>query len=533
MTTEKKRFSFIEYLLESKSKSLSRVDEAYQTPPRADLHHGVRLKLSVLKAALENRAFDNDSEVKLVNTATRQIMSCRNEFGWQPGQPEATIQAKTLDAAHPTFVSDLLNDINAIEGARGVLDNITVKIENFSIQNSSNHNDVLLGWTDNQHPNHLWIGVETSEQQLEDFVSGTQSFEAAQDEQPQQQDAAQDANADNGQDPEEEPSREEAAEDEELQEIHGVKFNAEAISTERLAAMVDGSLLPVFVGKWTYDEFKTHFSQLPASIAQHFKPNQKTAANYTQIDWDNSVDSFVKRLGVVMFIPAEQANGHADVIMQLAFNGHPTVVKFRNVGYSYLWSMCRQCSVWYKKIVLMYMDWYKTSRTGIEVLADPDKFFRKNSKYLIQQDPPFTIGLAFQGANNATPQVRTTPTGNNAQSPQRSPRVSRTIAAAAEEQLQTNLSNMMKQKDLAMVQTAFGIPTVKNGMKKVFGGDQGYKMLINFPGVDHATKFVGDEAIQFLKKYNIWDGMYKDLYDAAKAVHDDLQIAVKFDGDLV
>ena len=133
MAIEKKRFSFVEYLLESKSKSLSRVDEAYQTPPRADLHHGVRLRLSVLKAALESRAFSNDSEVKLVNVATRQTMSCRNEFGWQPGQSEAVIQAKTLDAAHPTFVSDLLNDINAIEGAHGVLDNITVKIENFSI----------------------------------------------------------------------------------------------------------------------------------------------------------------------------------------------------------------------------------------------------------------------------------------------------------------------------------------------------------------------------------------------------------------
>ena len=149
MATEKKRLSFIEYLLESKQKSLNRVDEAYQTPPRASLHHGVRLRLSVLKAALESRAFTNDSEVKLVNVATRQIMSCRNEFGWQPGASEASIHAKMPDAAHPTMVSDLLHDIMAIHDAGGVLDNINVKVESFSIENHSNHTDILLGWTDN------------------------------------------------------------------------------------------------------------------------------------------------------------------------------------------------------------------------------------------------------------------------------------------------------------------------------------------------------------------------------------------------
>jgi len=92
---------------------------------------------------------------------------------------------------------------------------------------------------------------------------------------------------------------------------------------------------------------------------------------------------------------------------------------------------------------------------------------------------------------------------------------------------------MMKQRDLAMVQTTFGVPSSKNGMRKIFGSDQGYKMLVNFPGVDKETKFVGDEAVAFLQKYSIWDGMYKDLYDTARAAHNDLQLVVKFDGDLV
>ena len=70
-------------------------------------------------------------------------------------------------------------------------------------------------------------------------------------------------------------------------------------------------------------------------------------------------------------------------------------------------------------------------------------------------------------------------------------------------------------------------------MKKIFGTDIGYKMLINFPGVDKTTKLVDDEAIQFLEQYGIWNGMYKDVYDAVKASHDDVQLVVKFDGNLV
>lgn len=519
--------SFIEYLLESKQKSLNRVDEAYRTPPRASLHHGVRLKLSVLKAALESRAFSNDSQVKLVNVATRQTMSCRNEFGWQPGQSIASIHAKPIDDAHPTLVSNLLNDITAIHDAGGVLDNITVRVENFSINTNSNHDDLLLGWLDNQRQNDLWIGVETSESDLQQFVVGGARFNT-----PPQEEAAPARQQDGGhpeaadEDPEGDGGENAAQEQASLQEIHGVKFSAEAVASS--SAVTLAQKLPVFVGKWSYDEFRTTFSQLPTSIVQHFKPSTKNPANYMQADWDDGVDSFVKRLGVMLYLPSNSI-GKCDVVMQLAFNGHPTVVKFTKVPLFYLETMRTKCSNWYKKIVSMYQDAYKNSRYGIQVLSDPDKFFRKNSKYLIQQDPPFTIGLAYQGEANATPQARPAGAPANQEQAHRQPRG----AAAAEVALQSQLADMMKQRDLAMVQTAFGVPSAKNGMRKIFGADQGYKMLVNFPGVDKETKFVGDEAVAFLQKYNIWDGMYKDLYDTARAAHNDLQLVVKFDGDLV
>jgi len=60
----------------------------------------------------------------------------------------------------------------------------------------------------------------------------------------------------------------------------------------------------------------------------------------------------------MMFTPSDLA-GNVDVVMQLAFNGHPAVVKFKRVPSSYLEVMSKQCGVWYKKIVQMYMDWYK------------------------------------------------------------------------------------------------------------------------------------------------------------------------------
>jgi hypothetical protein len=60
------------------------------------LHLGIDLKLGVLKAALEARCFDDHSEVKIVRVSSRQIKSCRNEFGWQPGSTTAEISAQDL-----------------------------------------------------------------------------------------------------------------------------------------------------------------------------------------------------------------------------------------------------------------------------------------------------------------------------------------------------------------------------------------------------------------------------------------------------
>lgn len=535
---ETTRMTFIEYLLESKEKKAAKkqLSEAYQTPPHNDLHLGIDLKLGVLKAALEARCFDDRSEVKLVRVSSRQIKSCRNEFGWQPGSTEAEIHAQDLNPNQPTLVSDLKNDINAMQEAGANLDQVYVKIGNFSIDGHSSHREILLGWNDHeQHPT-LWVGVKTSANDLERFVMAGGEFPAQPDDEevaaqaPEQQVPApqrQDATNDDGEEEEEDKSS--------YNTLHGIKFR----STEALPHGDDAlkAFLPLIVGRWSYQDFTSKVADTNAAEMTFFKADETAKCNYKQINWDDSVDSFVKRLGFVQF-KRVGAGRRVDVVMQLAFNGHPAVVQFQDVGINYLQVMLSfPCSSWYKRLVQLYLTWYKSSPRGIQVLFDRDHFFRKNSKYNIQQDPPFTIGLAVRGEANATPNAAQQGRGGQAARPaaaqaapaHRAPRG----AAAAEETLQQRLSQMLIQKDLNMVQTGFGVPTVKNGMRKIFGADSGYKMLINFPGVDRTTKMVGDDAVQFLDQYGIWNGMYKDVYDAVKAAHDDVQLVVKFDGDLV
>lgn len=533
---DNKRMSFIEYLLEGRAKKNIRktqIVEAYQTPPHDALHLGLDLKLSVLKAALEDQCFDDRSEVKLVRVASRQIKSCRNEFGWQPGSTEAEIHAQDADPNRATLVTDLKNDITAMQEAGGNLEQIMVKIGNFSIEGHSSHREILLGWNDQeQHPT-LWIGVKTSAADLEQFVMAGGEFP------PQQQEeaplAAQQQQPAHQQDDVEDNGEEDAEEDKNsYNTIHGIKFkNGEDIATNNQAQV--RRMLPIIVGKWNYTDFTSKVAQTNATEMTFFKADEVSKCTYKQINWDDSVDSFVKRLGFIQF--KRVGNGtRIDVVMQLAFNGHPAIVQFQDVGIDYaMWMLRQPCSSWYKRLVQLYLTWYKTSPRGIQVLFDRDHFFRRNSKYNIQQDPPFTIGLVAQGQPNATPDANQQQ-GGQAQAARpaaapahRAPRG----AAAAEDALQQRLSQLLVQKELNSVQTGFGVPSTKNGMKKIFGADSGYKMLVNFPGVDKTTKFVGDEAVQFLEQYGIWNGMYKDVYDAVKASHDDVQLVVKFDGDLV
>ena len=533
-----RRMTFIEYLLENKgkkklaSKKAQQLVEAYQTPSHNDLHFGVDLKLSVLKTALESECFDNQSEVKLINVSSRQIKSCRNEFGWQPGATEAEIHAQDVDPNRVTLVTDLKNDINAMQEAGGNLEQIVVKVGNFSVEGHPSHRQILLGWNDReQHPT-FWIGVRTTEAELEQFVMNGGQLPAQQEEAPaaQQEEVPQQQQ----QPQDQETPQDDAEEDKEnTNVIHGIKFKDGqnlAIGNQAWAR----GILPMIVGKWDYPDFISKVSQTNATEVRFFKVDETSTCYYRKIDWNDSADSFVKRLGFIQFkkVGATQI----DVVMQLAFNGHPAVVQFQDVGIDYVMWMLRQpCSAWYKRLVNLYLTWYKTSPRGIQVLFDRDHFFRRNSKYNIQQDPPFTIGLAVQDQANATPNANqaqvaaVSPQAQARPAQQRAPRG----AAAAEETLQQRLSQMLVQKDLNMVQTGFGIPSVKNGMKKIFGANSGYKMLINFPGVDKTTKLVDDEAIQFLDQYGIWNGMYKDVYDVVKAAHDDVQLVVKFDGDLV
>lgn len=532
--------SFIEYLLESKSKKssrLKRLAEAYQTPPQSDLRVGINLKLSVLKSALESECFDDHSEVKLVNVQSQQLKDCRNEFGWRVGSTVAEIHAKDVQRNHAAKVLDLRNDIIAMQQAGADIEHITVKIVDFRIAGRSSHQEILLGWNDQeQHPT-LWVGIRTSAEELERFVmTGGEFLQArpqvdanAQQEAPQSQAAHQDADARQDRSSGTKDAQAKADIKTKVDSESGLNFREADAEALRSVDQVKDSL-PLFVGKWTYENFLSRVRIVGSQLMSFFKAGNNAIHHYKQIDWDDGVDSFIKRLGLIEFVKTGEGTT-CDAVMQLQFKGHPTTVYFKSVKIDLALTMLSQpCSRWYKHLVQLYTTQYKTSPAGIQVLADPDHFFKNNSKYRIQQNPPFTIGLAVQGQATATP---------NAVRPQAAMTARRRGGAeaqqeTAEEALLQQLGQMLKQKDLDMVQTVFGIPTSKNGMRKTFGAaDGGYKMLVNFPGIDKDTKLVDDKAIQFLSEYGIWNGMYKDVYDVVKAAHDDVQLVVKFDGDLV
>jgi hypothetical protein len=47
------------------------------------------------------------------------------------------------------------------------LDRVVVKITNFLIEGNSSHQEILLGWNDQERHPTLWIGVKTSAADLE------------------------------------------------------------------------------------------------------------------------------------------------------------------------------------------------------------------------------------------------------------------------------------------------------------------------------------------------------------------------------
>jgi len=58
-------------------------------------------------------------------------------------------------------------------------------------------------------------------------------------------------------------------------------------------------MLPIIVGKWNYTDFTSKVAQTNATEMTFFKADEVSKCTYKQINWDDSVDSFVKRLGFI------------------------------------------------------------------------------------------------------------------------------------------------------------------------------------------------------------------------------------------
>lgn len=60
----------------------------------------------------------------------------------------------------------------------------------------------------------------------------------------------------------------------------------------------------------------------------YFAFDRQTTVKYKKIDWDDNADSFVKRLGMMLF--KKSADSLRPSVMQLTFNGHKTIASFNN-----------------------------------------------------------------------------------------------------------------------------------------------------------------------------------------------------------
>jgi hypothetical protein len=55
----------------------------------------------------------------------------------------------------------------------------------------------------------------------------------------------------------------------------------------------------LIVGRWSYQDFTSKVAATNAAEITFFKADEAAKCNYKQINWDDSVDSFVKRLGFI------------------------------------------------------------------------------------------------------------------------------------------------------------------------------------------------------------------------------------------
>ena len=482
--------SFSQYLIES-TKFFAKMPrnflfEEYKTLDslRNNQDNEVQISLQEVLDFLENECNDTDI-LKLVDPTRNQIKNFRDEFNWMVGSNTAGLQAN--DSDNEVTCQRIMQDIHSIESnlRDQTLDQITVKVLNFLVDGRREHESLAIGKTSDS--NVVYIGVECNSRQLQRWV---------------EQQAAQ-------------PN------DDTTDEVNGVHF--------REVQEVDvnsADSFPLILGKWDYQAFLQIFQRLDATTFTYFAFDGQTTVKYKKIDWDDNVDSFVKRLGMMLF--KKSADSTRPSVMQLTFNGHKTIASFDNSDKTLVQQLTTlPCSSWYKKITKFYFQTYKLYSGGIEILYDPDHFFANSPKYRIQQPPPFKVGLAVNRNQNATPVVR--PAQNN--QPARRPN-QQNQTQAAELQLQQELSQIAERNDLTTISMHFGIPSTKNKMARIFGAGGPWTMFINFPGLDKETKIIGDEAVSFLKQYHLWDGAYKDVYDRAKQAHDDLRLAIMFNGTL-
>lgn len=525
--------TFIDFLLEKKEaarEAKTILKEEYSPNPIS--LEGFRILISAKKNTCKN--------VVIVSN-NKELLTPKKEFKWKEGETKAILQPSGSNS-QDCEPQDLINDIEAIKEVAKDLTKIT-----FQLQIEGDSTTEKFGFYEDLASKTLYLGFECDPEKVLDEIKSqgnSQTQAEAPEELQTEEPLAQPP-------PPPAPTGTAIKFGSTVANIEEYKEEKSSTPGPKINQNTGGNYV-VICGKYEIGEFKqTVESSSFKALGQSFidailgeadaMPPKKIF--YKKIAWtEQGIDSFIKRL---KFFAVQRVSPSGGVLLNvMTFGPHPTVIKMNILTTpEYMVNVLFNSSTadgWLKMVLKNYLDAFNKSSSGITVLADPHKFFKTSQKYQIQQDPPFVVGKLVQASINATPPSQHAASGQSGTGNQDTqttqaaapavpkPKGVSAAIAAAHEKFKQSLSS----KGIGGI-TA-GIGTGGTGLKysalRMLPAGQTF-MSFRFPGVD-STQLFDQEAIEFLKQYNLWDGKFGTMYEEAKATIPELKLAISFDGRL-
>lgn len=494
--------SFIDFLLEKKSK------QPLKTHMQGHLLHesqAVTMSFYDIFRVIQD-AGGGDNIVKIVDKDGKTY-DVHKEFEW-PGEKQLTapIVLPTTTSNTPSKVGDLFNDANNVID---VLDTheISLKAASFQLKIGTKTTSLVGSAFDSQSKT-LYLGFECDPEK----VLKLQNQQAA--------------SAPSGT-----PIKfgtktmylQELPTDATMAKLKTIAANEKNTDGYAVIYGCYGLNLKDFDKNYIQGENKTIVQafgdELPDSKVKFFKT----------LSWNvNGMDSFIKRLHMIALLD------DGTILLALTFGPHPVVARLKAYAVSWVFPKLSfaDTGAWLKCITKCYLDAFNISKDGVTILADPHQYFKKSAKFQVQQDPPFVVGKKVSPTIKA--KIIAAPNQGGAAPVASASNKPSTPSSALPKNAYGEVNNKfhlaMKKKGLGGItaEVGNGGSGLKHGALRDLPSGQTY-MSFRFPGVD-PTQMIDQEAIGFLKKFNLWDGKLKPMYDEVKAAIPNVKLAISFDG---